>query len=73
MIFLPLVQVSSSSASGTRVVFEQGKIERSGGAFDVAIDGGGFFVVERGGVRAYTRNGEFADLMLQVNRVGEAA
>jgi flagellar basal-body rod protein FlgG len=45
---------------GKHAVFAQGKLERSGGPFDVAIDGPGFFVVERGRERAYTRNGEFA-------------
>ena len=45
---------------GKHAVFAQGKLVRSGGAFDVAIDGPGFFVVERGKARAYTRNGEFA-------------
>jgi flagellar basal-body rod protein FlgG len=45
---------------GKHAVFAQGKLVRSGGAFDVAIDGPGFFVVERGSARAYTRNGEFA-------------
>ena len=45
---------------GKHAVFAQGKLVRSGGAFDVAIDGPGFFVVERGSAHAYTRNGEFA-------------
>ena len=49
-----------TTAVGKHAVFAQGKLVRSGGAFDVAIDGPGFFVVERGGARAYTRNGEFA-------------
>jgi flagellar basal-body rod protein FlgG len=44
---------------GKHPVFAQGKLVRSGGPFDVAIDGPGFFVVERDGARAYTRNGEF--------------
>ncbi|MBV8643702.1 MAG: flagellar hook-basal body complex protein [Candidatus Eremiobacteraeota bacterium] len=47
-------------AVGRHAVFAQGKLERSGGAFDLAIDGPGFFVVERGTARAYTRNGAFA-------------
>lgn len=47
--------------TGTRVAFEQGTIERSGGAFDIAIDGPGFLVVTDGdGRRAYTRDGSFA-------------
>ncbi len=45
---------------GRHALFAQGKLVRSGGAFDVAIDGPGFFIVERGGKHAYTRNGEFA-------------
>ena len=45
---------------GRHALFAQGKLTRSGGAFDLAIDGAGFFVVERGTARAYTRNGEFA-------------
>ena len=45
---------------GKHAVFAQGKLVPSGGPFDVAIDGPGFFVVERDGKRAYTRNGEFA-------------
>jgi flagellar basal-body rod protein FlgG len=49
-----------TTAVGKHAVFAQGKLVRSGGAFDVAIDGPGFFVVERNGARAYTRNGEFA-------------
>ena len=48
-------------ASGTRTVFAQGKLMQSGGPFDVAIDGPGFFTVvdDRGRV-AYTRDGEFS-------------
>lgn len=49
-----------TTALGRHALFAQGKLIRSGGAFDLAIDGPGFFVVERGGQRAYTRNGEFA-------------
>jgi flagellar basal-body rod protein FlgG len=47
-------------ATGVRRTFEQGKLERSGGPFDIAIDGAGFFTVERDGQRAYTRAGSFA-------------
>ncbi|BDE07714.1 flagellar basal body rod protein FlgG [Vulcanimicrobium alpinum] len=45
---------------GRHALFAQGKLVKSSGPFDVAIDGPGFFVVERDGHRAYTRNGEFA-------------
>ena len=47
-------------ALGVRRSFEQGKLEKSGGPFDVAIDGAGFFALERDGRRAYTRSGSFA-------------
>lgn len=46
---------------GTHTVFTQGKLMRSGGPFDIAIDGPGFFAVtDDRGRRAYTRDGEFA-------------
>jgi flagellar basal-body rod protein FlgG len=46
---------------GTHTVFTQGKLMHSGGPFDLAIDGAGFFTLSDGhGRRAYTRDGEFA-------------
>jgi flagellar basal-body rod protein FlgG len=46
---------------GTHTQFTQGKLVRSGGAFDVAIDGEGFFeVTDAHGRHAYTRDGEFS-------------
>lgn len=47
-------------ALGEHVVFTQGKLERSDGPFDLAIDGPGFFVLRRGKETAYTRDGEFS-------------
>ncbi len=46
--------------TGTKTSFIQGKLARSNGEFDIAIDGNGFFCV-RGphGERGYTRGGEF--------------
>ena len=49
-----------TASAGRHAVFTQGKLMHAGGPFDVAIDGAGFFRVERDGVAAYTRNGEFA-------------
>jgi flagellar basal-body rod protein FlgG len=49
-----------TATSGKHPVFSQGKLMNSGGPFDVAIDGDGFFRVERGGTSAFTRNGEFS-------------
>ncbi len=46
--------------TGTHAVFTQGKLMRTGGPFDLAVDGGGFLEVERGGKQAYTRAGSFA-------------
>jgi flagellar basal-body rod protein FlgG len=48
-----------TAALGRHPVFEQGKLMKSGGPFDVAIDGAGFFCVEKNGATAYTRAGEF--------------
>lgn len=46
---------------GTHLLFDQGKLSKSGGPFDLAIDGEGFFsVVDRHGNHAYTRDGQFA-------------
>ena len=45
--------------AGRHAVFTQGKLMHGGGPFDIAIDGAGFFRVERDGTAAYTRNGEF--------------
>jgi flagellar basal-body rod protein FlgG len=50
-----------TAAAGTHTVFTQGKLMHSGGPFDLAIDGAGFFsVVDEHGRRAYTRDGAFA-------------
>ncbi len=49
-----------TAATGTRQLFAPGKLEKSGGPFDVAIDGRGFFQIERDGSRAYTRAGAFS-------------
>jgi flagellar basal-body rod protein FlgG len=48
-------------ALGPRVMFVQGKLARSPGPFDLAIDGPGFFtLVDMHGRRLYTRDGQFA-------------
>jgi len=48
-----------TAPTGVLRSFEQGKLEKSGGPFDVAIEGRGFFAVERNGARAFTRAGSF--------------
>jgi flagellar basal-body rod protein FlgG len=48
-------------AIGARVFFAQGKLARSAGPFDLAIDGPGFFtLVDERRRRYYTRDGEFS-------------
>lgn len=50
-----------TAAIGTHTVFTQGKLMHSGGPFDLAIDGVGFFtVIDDRGRQAYTRDGEFS-------------
>jgi len=48
-----------TAAIGTHLLFEQGKLMKTGGAFDVALDGPGFFIVRKGNQVAYTRAGSF--------------
>lgn len=48
-----------TAAIGRHPIFEQGKLMKTGGPFDLAIDGAGFFRVEKNGAAAYTRAGEF--------------
>ncbi len=51
----------ATASIGTHTLFTQGKLMHSGGPFDVAIDGAGFFtVVDPQGKLAYTRDGEFS-------------
>ncbi len=50
-----------TASLGEHVVFAQGRLTKADGAFDVAIDGPGFFsLVDERGNRAYTRAGEFS-------------
>jgi flagellar basal-body rod protein FlgG len=48
-------------ALGAHVFFAQGKLARSAGPFDLAIDGPGFFsLIDARGHRYYTRDGDFS-------------
>jgi flagellar basal-body rod protein FlgG len=49
-----------TAQTGVRTSFAPGKLMKTGGPFDVAIEGSGFFVVQRDGQRAYTRAGSFS-------------
>jgi flagellar hook protein FlgE len=63
---------NSAAVSGATVAqatqqFSQGTLQTTGGAYDAAIQGGGFFVVQQpSGATEYTRQGNF-----QVNASGE--
>ncbi len=50
---------SGSSVSAISNIFEQGTLEFTGRALDLAIDGNGYFVVSKNGQRLYTRAGNF--------------
>lgn len=63
--FEPIASPSGGSLGtaplGARTVLTQGKLMHSDGAFDMAIDGAGFFSLRNDkGERAYTRDGEFS-------------
>ena len=66
---MPVVQ-------GSMIDFEQGPLVRTEGAFDVALSGPGFLVVETAaGVRLYTRNGalQLSRGLARVAAAGEAS
>jgi flagellar hook protein FlgE len=46
--------------TGVSVNFAQGATQLTGRSTDFAIQGDGFFVVDQGGTRAFTRNGSFS-------------
>jgi flagellar basal-body rod protein FlgG len=49
-----------TASTGSHTILTQGKLMKTGGPFDVGIDGAGFFQVERDGLRGYTRAGAFS-------------
>ena len=55
----PMQMGLGSAIGATDAVFTQGASQSTGRPTDVAIQGEGFFVVESGGQRAYTRAGAF--------------
>jgi flagellar hook protein FlgE len=55
------IQLGSGTQVGSMPSnFTQGSVTATGVPTDVAIQGGGFFVVQRGGVTSYTRAGDFS-------------
>lgn len=62
----PLQLGAGSAVSATSTNFNQGSVEADGVKSNVAIQGDGFFVVDKDGVREYTRAGNFL-----VNATGE--
>lgn len=64
ILYKPTQYVIGTMGSGVRVertetLFEQGQLERTDTAFDLAIDGKGFFKVESNFGELYTRDGRF--------------
>ncbi len=51
--------ISFASATGRETRFAQGGMDRTGGTFDLAIEGDGFFLVDVGGTPHLTRAGAF--------------
>ena len=59
--FTELASRLGTTSAGTRLMLQQGKILKSAGPLDLAIDGAGFFVVrDAHGAVAYTRAGDFS-------------
>jgi flagellar basal-body rod protein FlgG len=48
-----------SRISGTRLDYRQGQLMKTGGKFDLAIEGDGFFQIQDGAEILYTRSGKF--------------
>jgi len=48
------------SVLGVSPIFSQGSFENTSNGLDMAIDGDGFFMVNDGGARSYTRAGQFS-------------
>lgn len=59
--FTNATSISGSTFANTTVDFTQGTLEQTGGAFDAAIQGGGFFVLTdpSTGQQLFTRQGNF--------------
>ena len=55
------IQVGAGvGVSNIETAFEQGSINSTGNATDVALNGNGFFVIQQGGVQEFTRDGNFS-------------
>lgn len=55
------IQVGAGvGVSNIETTFEQGSINSTGNATDVALNGNGFFVIQEGGVQEFTRDGNFS-------------
>jgi flagellar hook protein FlgE len=56
----PYAQGSGVATGSTTVRFAAGQTSQTGNALDVAIDGNGFFILNKDGKTLYTRAGQFA-------------
>lgn len=55
------IEIGAGTAVGSNVgLFTQGSIQNSGVDTDIAIQGDGFFVTDKGGLQEYTRAGNFS-------------
>src|SRR5215471_4141151 len=55
------IEIGAGTAVGSNAgIFTQGSIENSGVSTDIAIQGDGFFVTDKNGLREYTRAGNFS-------------
>jgi len=60
-LIAPDGRAMTAVAEPTRRLFSQGRLDATGGEYDLGIEGGGLFeVIARGGKTAYTRAGNFA-------------
>jgi len=50
---------TGSRAAASQPIFTQGVLQRTGNPLDLAIDGNGFFEIDLGGNKGYTRDGNF--------------
>ncbi len=65
---------AGSRLQGVEQNFTQGSLESTGVTTDLAIDGGGFFIVQDADGQFFTRNGQFQldEDQILVNRAGQA-
>ena len=56
----PLEVGTGVQVESTETDYTEGSINSAGSSTDVAIDGSGFFLLQKGGATEYTRDGDFS-------------